>query len=120
MRKLFLDFETFFSVDCSLRKLSTTQYIRHPDFLVWGCGLQWEDQPEPIWVTGDHCEYVFDDIDWDETALIAHNTLFDAQVLRIIYGHVAAFHYDTAAMSKGIWPTESASLAATANAAASG
>lgn len=113
MKKLFLDFETFFSVQCSLRKLSTTQYIRHPEFLVWGVGLQWEDEEHATWITGHECEQVLDNIDWDNTALVCHNTLFDAQVLRLVYGHVAGYHYDTAAMSRGVWPTESASLANT-------
>lgn len=114
MRKLFLDFETFFSVACSLRKLSTTQYIRHPEFLVWGVGVQWEDEEHATWITGSDCESYLDEIDWDDTALVCHNSLFDAQVLRLVYGHVAAYNYCTASMSRGVWPTSSASLKNTA------
>lgn len=114
MRKLFLDFETFYSVACSLRKLSTTQYIRHPEFLVWGVGVQWEDEEHASWVTGSECEQYLSEIDWDDTALVCHNTLFDAQVLKIVYGHTPIYSFCTASMSRGVWPTSSASLKNTA------
>ena len=32
MQKIYLDFETYYDVQLSLTKMSTVQYINHPDF----------------------------------------------------------------------------------------
>ena len=40
MQKIYLDFETYFDSVLSLTKMSTVQYINHPDFKVWGVGIK--------------------------------------------------------------------------------
>lgn len=109
---LTLDFETYYDTKLSLSKITTMEYVRDPQFKVWGVGLQVDDG-EPYWVTEDDVEHAFDEFDWDNTALLCHNTPFDGFVLTQHYGIKPAYYYDTAAMARGWWPGLPASLRAT-------
>ncbi len=55
MRMITLDFETYYSKDFSLSKITTEAYIRSPLFQVIGFGYKVDDQ-EPQWVTGSDNE----------------------------------------------------------------
>ena len=110
LTKIYLDFETYYDVQLSLTKMSTVQYINHPDFKVWGVGIKVEDG-ETEWYNEEETSDVLAQIDWENTAVICHNTLFDAYILTQYYGYKPAFYYDTAAMSRGLYPNMSASLA---------
>ena len=110
MQKIYLDFETYYDVQLSLSKMSTVQYINHPNFKVWGVGIKVEDGPTE-WYNEEETPDILAQIDWDETAVVCHNTLFDAYILTQYYGYKPAFYYDTAAMSRGLYPNMSASLA---------
>ena len=107
--KIYLDFETYYDVQLSLTKMSTVQYINHPDFKVWGVGIKVEDG-ETEWYSEDETPSVLEQIDWDNTAVVCHNTLFDAYILTQYFGHVPKYYYDTAAMSRGLYPNMSARL----------
>ena len=52
MRILTIDFETYYSSAFSLTKMTTEEYVRHPDFEVIGVAVQ-EDGGEPVWFSGD-------------------------------------------------------------------
>ena len=110
LTKIYLDFETYYDVQLSLSKMSTVQYINHPDFKVWGVGIKVEDG-ETEWYNEEETSDVLAQIDWENTAVVCHNTLFDAYILTQYYGYKPAFYYDTAAMSRGLYPNMSASLA---------
>jgi len=109
LTKLYLDFETFYDTHYSLTKMSTAQYINHEDFAVWGVGIKVEDG-ETEWYNEDDTPAILEQIDWDNTALVCHNTLFDAFVLTQHFGYKPAYYYDTAAMSRGLYPNMSARL----------
>lgn len=109
LKKLYLDFETYYDTTVSLSKISTVQYVTHPQFKVWGVGVRLEDE-QTTWITGDECQDFFEQIDWEEIALVCHNTLFDAYILTQYYGYQPAYYYDTAAMARGTNPNESARL----------
>ena len=89
--------------------LFRSQYINHPDFKVWGVGIKVEDG-ETEWYNEDDTPAILEQIDWDTTALVCHNTLFDAFVLTQHFGYRPAYYYDTAAMSRGLYPNMSARL----------
>ena len=110
MQKIYLDFETYYDVQLSLTKMSTVQYVNHPDFKVWGVGIKVEDGPTE-WYNEEETPEILGQIDWAATAVVCHNTLFDAYILTQYYGYQPAFYYDTAAMSRGLYPNMSASLA---------
>jgi hypothetical protein len=50
-----LDFETFYSKEYSLSKLTTEEYVRDPRFEVIGVGVKLNNQ-ETEWASGTHEE----------------------------------------------------------------
>jgi hypothetical protein len=69
-----IDFETFYSSDVSIAKMSTYQYVHHPEFDAY-----------MVSIYCDHMEYVGrpTDFDWrrlDGYTLVAHNASFDQRV----------------------------------------
>lgn len=109
MKTIYLDFETFYDVHYSLTKMSTAQYINHEQFKVWGVGIKVGNE-ETEWYSEDETPSVLEQIDWDNTSLVCHNTLFDAFILTQHFGYRPAYYYDTAAMSRGLYPNMSARL----------
>lgn len=110
MDQITLDFETYYDKDCSLRKLTTCEYVKHPKFKVWGVGIKVNNEPTR-WYSEKDTNRAIQKIDWTKSSLIAHNTKFDGYILRQIYGCTPAYYYDTMAMSRARFPDESASLA---------
>jgi len=109
MKILTLDFETFFDVNFSLTKLTTMEYVNSDEFTVWGVGCKLDDGLTE-WFSRDDVEDYFKEIDWSDTAVICHNTPFDAYILTQYYNVTPAYYYDTAAMSRGLYPGQSARL----------
>ena len=110
MNKLYLDFETFYDVGYSLTKMTTAEYVHSSEFKVWGVGVKWNDDIESEWYNFEEIPDLFAQYDWDELAVVCHNTLFDAYILTQIYKVFPKYYYDTAAMSRGLYPNESAAL----------
>jgi len=109
MNLLYLDFETYYDVQLSLGKMTTVQYVNNPDFKVWGVGLKFNDG-ETGWYSEDEYEEALSQIPWDDTAVVCHNTLFDAYILTQYLGHYPAYYYDTASLSRGVYPNQPARL----------
>jgi DNA polymerase len=104
LSKLILDYETYFDKDVSLKKLSYTDYVNHPDFFVWGASLLWMDQPNaaPLFYNFVELPDVLASIDWSQVEMICHNTHFDGYVLHRKYGHHPARYSCTMSMSRAI------------------
>ena len=111
--KVYLDFETYYDSSLSLSKITTVQYVHHPDFKIWGVGIKLNNEPTE-WFGEDEYLDALQNIPWEESSVICHNTLFDAYILTQYLGLYPAYYYDTAAMSRGLYPNQSASLKATA------
>ena len=96
-----LDFETYYSKEFSLTKLTTEEYIRSPLFEVIGVGIKIDDG-QPEWFSGTHKEIKarLDQIDWSESALLCHNTQFDGAILSFIFNIVPAYYFDTLCMAR--------------------
>lgn len=109
MNLITLDFETYYDTTLSLGKMSTVQYVQHQDFKVWGVGVKYNDEPT-VWISEAECKDFLQEIDWEDAQLVCHNTLFDAYILTQVFGVYAKYYYDTAAMSRGLFPNESARL----------
>jgi len=80
MNLLYLDFETYYDVQLSLTKMTTVQYVNHPDFKIWGVGLKF-NEGDTEWFGEDQYQDALEQIPWEETAVVCHNTLFDAYIL---------------------------------------
>ena len=109
MQKIYLDFETYYDTQVTLSKMSTVQYINNEQFKVWGVGIKVEDG-ETEWYNECDTPAILEQIDWDNVALVCHNTLFDAYILTQHFGYKPSYYYDTAAMSRGLYPNMSAAL----------
>jgi len=108
---LSIDFETYFDTKLSLTKMTTMEYVRHPDFKVWGVGVRYAEDDTATWYGEDEVEDYIQSIPWRSVSMIAHNAMFDAYILTQYYGVTPAYYYDTAAMARGLWPGQSARLA---------
>ena len=109
MNVITLDFETYYDTEHSLAHLSAVQYVHSPLFKVWGVGIKMNDEPTE-WFGADECADAIKAIQWDEAAVVCHNTLFDAYILTQYYKVYPKYYYDTAAMARGLAPNESSSL----------
>jgi hypothetical protein len=114
-----LDFETFYSKDFGFKKLTTEQYVRSPDFEEILIGIK-RNSEETIWISGEHGDlkqYLHKHYDWANSALLAHNTLFDGAVLAWRFGIRPKMYLDTLCMARAIHGVEAGgSLAALAEA----
>lgn len=99
MNILTLDFETYYDRDYTLSKMTTQEYILHDKFEVLMCGMQWNND-KPFILQADQIQGYLNQINWDTTALLCHNTMFDAAILNWRYGKIPAYLMDTMSMAQ--------------------
>ena len=77
-----LDFETYYASDFTLKKFTTEEYINDPRFEVIGVGMKIDDD-KTEWFSGTHAETKawLNQVDWESSALLCHNTQFDGGIL---------------------------------------
>ena len=101
MRNLGIDFESFYDKDLTLKKMSTSEYARHPDFEILGASVWWIGQVEaPIYLWPDELKDFFSGVDWPNTRMVSHHTLFDGFVLHTQYGHHPGKYFCTMAAAE--------------------
>ena len=114
MRIITIDFETFYSREFSLSKMTTEEYIRSPDFEVIGVAVKVDDE-KTVWFSGTKADTAkfLRGYDWDNSIGLAHNAVFDFAILNWHFDLRPKKIADTLSMSRAIHGTEvSASLAA--------
>jgi DNA polymerase I-like protein with 3'-5' exonuclease and polymerase domains len=107
------DAETYYDKEFSLTKLTTEAYIKDPRFELIGFSIKVNDG-KPRWFTGDmeHYKRILGSIDWSDTALLAHNTAFDAAILSFLFDIHPAKLMDTMCIARAqLGVDESVSLA---------
>lgn len=112
-----LDLETYYSKDITFKKLTTEEYVRHKEFEVIGVGIKVDDD-DSLWFTGtkDEIKQFLSKYDWDNSALLCHNTMFDGAVLAWLFDIHPAFYFDTLCMARAIHGVDAGgSLKALAN-----
>ena len=77
-----LDFETYYSREYSLSKMTTEEYVRDPRFEVIGVGVK-VNNAETEWASGTHkqIEDYLHGFNWADSLVLAHNTMFDGAIL---------------------------------------
>ena len=95
-----LDFETYYSNEFSLKRLTTEEYIRDPRFEVIGVAIKIDDGATR-WYSDD-IKNVLNEIDWSNSALLCHNAQFDGAILAWEYGITPAKYFDTLCMARAI------------------
>jgi len=103
-RILTVDFETRWDKrDYTLTKMTTEEYIRDPRFAAFGCCFHEYGSDAPIrWVRGDDLPEFVRNIDWERTAVLAHNAQFDISILGWIYDVRPAFIFDSLSMARAL------------------
>jgi DNA polymerase I-like protein with 3'-5' exonuclease and polymerase domains len=98
-----LDFETFYDTGYGLKKLTTEEYIKSPLFQVIGVAIK-IDQGSTKWHSGTHEEIkdVLNTIEWDRTALVCHNMMFDGAILSWIFNVVPKVYFDTLPIARAL------------------
>ena len=103
MQIVTLDFETFYDTGYGLKKLTTEEYIKSPLFQVIGVAIK-IDQGSTKWYSGTHEEIkdVLNTIEWDRTALVCHNMMFDGAILSWIFNVVPKVYFDTLPIARAL------------------
>jgi DNA polymerase len=103
-RILTVDFETVYdSKDYTLRKLTTEEYIRDVRFKAFGLCVHELGSNDPVvWIKGRDISDWAATIDWNRTAVLAHNAQFDVAILGWHYNVHPAFIFDTLSMARAL------------------
>jgi DNA polymerase len=110
-----LDFETYYDQEYSLSKITTEEYVRDPRFEVIGLAIKKNDKAtkyvnDPVLI-----ERLLSHIDFSNSAILCHNTMFDGAILSWRYGVKPKVWFDTMCMARALHGVEtSVSLKATA------
>lgn len=96
-----IDFETYYSKEFSLSKITTEEYIRSPQFEVIGVCVKEDDGPVE-WITGSHEEVKAQLLKYDLSVVCCHNTAFDGAILSWVFDIHPRLLVDTLSMSRPI------------------
>ena len=108
MSLITIDFETYYTdKDLGFKKQTTEEYINDPRFEVIGVGVK-VDEEETEWFSGSHedIKAYLKKQDWDNSAVICHNTIFDGAILRWRFGITPAHYFDTLCMARALHGVE--------------
>jgi len=88
MTPIIIDFETYYSKEYSLSKMTTQEYILHPSFEVIciSARVGWAGAPQSFTGTMAATKDWLLQFDWDNALCIAHNVLFDGAILAWAFG----------------------------------
>lgn len=101
MKRLYLDFETYWSDTYSVSKMAQIKYVLDPQFEAHGCAFIHDDgQPKAEWIDGPDLPAYFETIDWPNTFAVSHNALFDMMILSLRYNIIPGFYGDTLSMAR--------------------
>lgn len=92
MNLLFLDFETHYSDDYTLKKLTPPQYIFDPRYETIGCSAAVDDEV-PYWVDGPDFPKFIARFKPEDTQTVTFNALFDNCILAWVYGFIPSRMY---------------------------
>jgi DNA polymerase bacteriophage-type len=86
VRAICIDYETHFSDEYSLSRMSTENYVRDPRFKAHGAAIRWSATTEPVWYDESRLRYVLSQEDWSDTLIFAWHCNFDGLILTHHYG----------------------------------
>ena len=107
MNILTIDFETYFSKEVGFAKMTTEEYVRHPEFHVIGVAVK-NGKGETEWASGTAQELKrwLDEYSWEDSIVLAHNAMFDGAILNWIFDIRPKFWVDTLCMGRAIHGVE--------------
>jgi DNA polymerase I-like protein with 3'-5' exonuclease and polymerase domains len=107
MKIITIDFETFYSREFSLSKMTTEEYIRSPDFEVIGVAVKVDDE-KTVWFSGTKNDIAkfLRGYDWSNSVGLAHNAVFDFAILNWHFDLRPKKIADTLSMARAVHGTE--------------
>lgn len=104
-RLVTLDLETFYSDEYTLKKLSTSEYIRDPRFKAQMCGIKIGDGPVRIY-PAKRIASALAAIPWQTHSLLAHHAQFDGFILSHHYKVFPKKVYCSLSMARGLYSSD--------------
>ena len=106
-----IDFETFYSQQFSLSKITTEEYVRHELFETIGVAVKVNDG-ETQWFSGPKAatKKWLDQFSWDDAVAVAHNAVFDMAILNWQFDIRPKRIADTLSMARALHGTDGISL----------
>jgi DNA polymerase len=103
MTILTVDFESFYSQQFSLSKITTEEYVRDSRFEAIGVSVKVDDEPAQ-WFSGTRKQTKawLDRFDWSNSIAIAHNAMFDMAILNWRFDIRPKRIVDTLSMARAI------------------
>jgi DNA polymerase len=96
-----IDFETYYSKEFSLSKMTTEAYVRSPVFETIMVGVKKNNGPAK-WIPKPLVAPFLKAIDFSNAAILCHNTAFDGAILSWHYGVKPKLWLDTLSMARPI------------------
>lgn len=98
-----IDLETYYDKTYSLKKMTTTEYIRHPKFELILGSVKINNAPAR-WLTIPQLKQFLDAIPIEQLGILAHHTHFDALILMeyLLGGRKPALWLDTLSMARAV------------------
>ena len=94
MNILFVDFETYYDGDFSLKDAdSSAEYVMTTPIQLMGWALN--NEQIQMAVGEEETKRVLSSIDWATTALVSHNIRFDGRLVHQRFGHNPVMYFDT-------------------------
>lgn len=106
---LYLDFETYYSTEYSLSRMTTIEYIRHPEFKVHGMSVAVGDG-DIAWLHEAETAAFFQSVDLSKWFVVGHNLPFDGAIITQRYGKYPKGWVDTLGMARAVIGTRLKSL----------
>jgi DNA polymerase I-like protein with 3'-5' exonuclease and polymerase domains len=102
-----IDFETFYSQDFSLSKMTTEAYVRDPRFEVIGVAVKVNNGCTE-WASGTHeqLKNYFSGFAWEDSMVLAHNTMFDGAILSWLFDIHPRVWADTLCIGRAVHGVE--------------
>ncbi len=101
MNILTLDFETYYSQEYSLSKMTTEAYVRDPAFEAILLGIK-VGTDASFTLRGPDIPAYLASVDWSNTCAVAHHAHFDGLILSYHYGVKPAYWMDTLSMGRAL------------------
>lgn len=100
-----LDYESFWDMDYTLSKMSTSEYVRDKRFRAHMVGIKIGTGKTRV-IPHEKISAELRKIDWKTHDLLCHNTAFDGFILSHHEGIVPRIYYDTLSMARGLFSND--------------